>query len=158
MCIHDQFRGERIRTLTCDAGRARGGVGKLRGDLLSPIIHFCAKRIRAAQTDFERKKIGKREGIYLKKERLFCDKNMPADCSVRGMKGWARIPMLGAECATAADGRYEKHLAVKHPGWKAEVVGPKPYRATVWILWGSGEYPMGRKINSRWAVMGNADL
>ena len=84
----------------------------------------------------------------------FCDKNTHTDGSVRGMKGWARIPIMGAECATSADGRYEKHLAVKNTGWKVEVVGAKFYQATLLILRESGSYSMGRKSYSRGAVDG----
>ena len=35
-----KFRGERIWTLTCAAGRAWGGVAKLWRNFLFPIIHF----------------------------------------------------------------------------------------------------------------------
>ena len=74
---------------------------------------------------------------------------MAADGSVRGTTGWARIPMMGSECATASDGRYEKHLAVKHPDWKVEAIGANLYQATVLILREIGAYSMGRKVNSR---------
>ena len=65
-------------------------------------------------------------------------------------KGCARIPMMGVVAiAGSRGGKYGIHLYVNHPDWEVEVVGPKPYHATVMILRGSGYYSSVRKINSR---------
>ena len=77
---------------------------------------------------------------------------MGTDGSVGGMKGWARIPMMGLGCATAVGGGYEKHLSVKKPDWEAEVIAAMIYQSAVLILRESGSYSAGRKINSRGAT------
>ena len=83
---------------------------------------------------------------------------MSADGSVSGMKGWARIPMMGVECATSVGGRYGKHLAVKHPDLEVEVVGSNLYQAAVFIPREGGQYSPGRKRNSRGTAGTDADL
>ena len=59
-CITQQLRGERIWTLTCDAGRARSGVGKLWRNCLCPIIHFFAQNEVAKQKPISKgRKVGR---------------------------------------------------------------------------------------------------
>ena len=71
------------------------------------------------------------------------------------MKGWARIPMMGAKCATSRDGKYDTHLAVKRPECEVDAIGLKLYRSTVLILREGGPYSMGRKINIRGTAYGD---
>ena len=50
---------------------------------------------------------------------------------------------------TAQEGHRGKHLEVKHPYWRAKVIGAKIYQFAMIVLRALGNESNGRKINSR---------
>ena len=74
---------------------------------------------------------------------------MPTDgCAHGEPKGWKRIPTIGA----GSEEKYDRHLAATHQDWNFKMIGSKIYQSTVMILNDIGNWPMWRKINSRWAM------